>query len=129
MNDPFAPHRIAESIKKDLEATVKHPIMKSFRERLQYKSPKTAQQDEEGMIFLLQKLELYAKGWNSANMKSVGELLTANQYVQDQIKAVHEICDKQNDLINRIIKMFAAQMDEATLNELRNLEKTYRAIR
>ena len=129
ITDPFAPHRISESIRKDLEATIKHPTMKAFRDRLAYKSPKTAQQDEDAMIFLIQKLELYAKGWNSANMKSVGELLTALEYIEQEKKTLNEICDMQNDLINRMIKLFAPQMDADTLNELRDLEKTYRSIR
>ena len=127
MEDQFTPYKISKSIKADLEQTIKSPILKSFRNRLQYKSPKTAEEDEAAMIFLINKLEMYAKGWNTANMKSVGELLSANDFVESEKKQLYSILDLQNDVVNRVIKMYAPQMDQDTLQELRNLEIAFRS--
>ena len=129
MEDRFTPYKIANAIKADLEKTIKSPILKSFRARLQYKSPKTAHEDEEAMIYLITKLEMYAKGWNTANMKSVGELLAANDFVESEKKQLYTILDLQNDVVNRVIKMYAPQMDKDTLQELRNLEIAFRSIK
>ena len=128
--DVFEKHRVAASIKADMEATIKHPIMKAFRDGLQFKSAKTAEKDEQAVRFLLTKLEMYMQGWIGANNLSTKELYIKSVELDRMASEVFSVYDQMNDVVNALIKTHVApNVPKESLDKLRELEKQIKRIR
>jgi uncharacterized protein (DUF4213/DUF364 family) len=123
-NDPFAPHMIAKKIKDDLSAVKNSVVVKNFIAGLDYKSKKTRSVDEAFFQLVVARLEMYAHGWASANMNSVGELFNKNEALDRMESELKSVFISMNTVLNGYIKMMVSTglVDADTLNELRELE-------
>jgi hypothetical protein len=120
----FAPHQIAKSINDDLTAVANSPEVKSFLEGLEYKSPKTKEKDLAVYNLLRTRLEIYARGWLSANTLATAELYRKNEELDNMEQNIKTMVRGINDELNRAIVTLKDKgaIDPETLADLRTLE-------
>jgi hypothetical protein len=120
----FAPHQIAKSISDDLTAVANSPEVKSFLDGLEYKSPKTKEKDLALYNLLRTRLEIYARGWLSANTLATAELYRKNMELDNMEQNIKTMVRGVNDELNRAIVTLKDKgaIDPETLADLRTLE-------
>lgn len=122
--NPFAPHKVAESINKDLNNVLTGQVMTNFKNGLNFKSARTRQTDEALVGLLVGRLKMYADGWVKANSLKTAELWQKAQAYDAAVEGLRTACKSINALLNESIIYMKQrnQIDEETLQELRQLE-------
>lgn len=110
--------KIADAINKDYNNIITSGQMMNFKSRLDYKSAKTREADEQFVNMLLTRLKMYKDGWIKANAMNTVNLSGSAREVEN----IYELITMFNNTLNSLIKTIRHHIPEDILSDLRELE-------